>query len=193
MRVIRATHLDSAFLSCSHSASLKTRTSSSRRSHDTFHYGVARLQPALIHQLCSGPMPKGDIRPRFARTLTTSNGAIPLSPAQKDTIYALSTPPGRAGIAVIRISGPRALDVYNNLVKTRGRAETVTDTTQNDTRPAGVSTPEPWKMHRCSIVDPSSKQVLDEGLAVYFAGRNFLCFPLELKLTLLFSTTIIHF
>ncbi|KAH6686183.1 tRNA modification GTPase trmE [Plectosphaerella plurivora] len=46
-----------------------------------------------------------------------------------DTIYALSTAQGRAGIAVIRISGPRCLDVYRGLCPAkavpRGRHATV--------------------------------------------------------------------
>lgn len=36
-------------------------------------------------------------------------------PARHDTVYALSTAQGRAGIAVIRISGPSCLDVYKAL------------------------------------------------------------------------------
>ncbi|KAK3391978.1 hypothetical protein B0T20DRAFT_70298 [Sordaria brevicollis] len=36
-----------------------------------------------------------------------------------DTIYALSSGAGRAGIAVIRISGPGCLDVYNSLCPTK--------------------------------------------------------------------------
>ncbi|EAA32069.2 mitochondrial GTPase [Neurospora crassa OR74A] len=36
-----------------------------------------------------------------------------------DTIYALSSGSGRAGIAVIRISGPGCLDVYNSLCPTK--------------------------------------------------------------------------
>ncbi|PHH78140.1 hypothetical protein CDD82_3192 [Ophiocordyceps australis] len=36
-------------------------------------------------------------------------------PASDDTIYALSTAHGRAGIAVVRISGPSCLDVYRAL------------------------------------------------------------------------------
>lgn len=36
-------------------------------------------------------------------------------PSRHDTIYALSSAQGRAGIAVIRISGPSCLDVYNSL------------------------------------------------------------------------------
>ncbi|KAK0626586.1 hypothetical protein B0T14DRAFT_109428 [Immersiella caudata] len=36
-------------------------------------------------------------------------------PLEDDTVYALSSAPGRGGIAVIRVSGPACLDVYNGL------------------------------------------------------------------------------
>lgn len=36
-------------------------------------------------------------------------------PAKNDTVYALSSAQGRAGIAVIRISGPSCLDIYRSL------------------------------------------------------------------------------
>ncbi|KAJ7283402.1 hypothetical protein C8J57DRAFT_1053607 [Mycena rebaudengoi] len=80
-----------------------------------------------------------------------------LSDAQRSTIYALSTPPGKAGVAVVRVSGPDALKVRDRLVK---RAQT--------------HAPEPWKMERCRIVHPESNETLDEGLAVFFkAPRSF--------------------
>jgi hypothetical protein len=41
--------------------------------------------------------------------------------------------------------------------------------------------PEPWKMHRCSVVDPKTREVLDEGLAVYFAGTFVFNWELELS------------
>ncbi|KAM5383549.1 hypothetical protein ACJZ2D_001998 [Fusarium nematophilum] len=44
-----------------------------------------------------------------------SSGNSSHLPAVDDTIYALSTAQGRAGIAVIRISGPSCLDVYKAL------------------------------------------------------------------------------
>ncbi|OSD01803.1 tRNA modification GTPase TrmE [Trametes coccinea BRFM310] len=89
---------------------------------------------------------------------------LPLSDAQKRTIYALSTPPGKAGVAVIRISGPDALEVWRRIVQTyrsgKGKAR--------------ESVPEPWKMHRCRIVHPLSGDILDDGLAVFFKGpRSF--------------------
>ncbi|KAF9076664.1 tRNA modification GTPase TrmE [Rhodocollybia butyracea] len=80
-----------------------------------------------------------------------------LSDAQRKTIYALSTPAGKAGVAVIRISGPEALEVWKVLVKTSSRR-----------------LPEPWKMQRCKIVFPERQEVLDDGLAVFFkAPKSF--------------------
>lgn len=94
------------------------------------------------------------------------------SPAEKKTIYALSTPPGRGGIGVIRVSGPDALDVYSQMVHVRGGGSAKGKHKE--------LTPEPWKLRRCSIVHPESQEVLDEGMAVFFkgpslmfSGRNF--------------------
>ncbi|KAJ6538939.1 tRNA modification GTPase GTPBP3 [Mycena capillaripes] len=75
-----------------------------------------------------------------------------LSDAQRSTIYALSTPPGKAGVAVVRVSGPAALDVWSRLVKCRRRL------------------PEPWKMERCEVLHPDTRETLDDGLAVFFKG-----------------------
>jgi tRNA modification GTPase len=93
-----------------------------------------------------------------------ATGVVP-SPTEKKTIYALSTPPGRGGIGVIRVSGPDALDVYSQMVRVRagggakGKQKEVV--------------PEPWKMRRCSIVHPESQEVLDEGMTVFFQGPSF--------------------
>ncbi|EJF63061.1 tRNA modification GTPase TrmE [Dichomitus squalens LYAD-421 SS1] len=83
-----------------------------------------------------------------------------LSDAQRRTIYALSTPPGKAGVAVIRISGPDALKVWSGMVRTRAAGK----------GKAREREPEPWRMHRCSVVHPGSSEVLDDGLAVFFQG-----------------------
>lgn len=86
------------------------------------------------------------------------------SPTEKKTIYALSTPPGRGGIGVIRVSGPDALDVYSRMVRV-GRGVSVKGKQKE-------VMPEPWKMRRCSIVHPESQEVLDEGMAVFFRGPS---------------------
>ena len=86
---------------------------------------------------------------------------LALSDAQRRTIYALSTPPGKAGVAVIRVSGPDALEVWRGMVRTRAGGK----------GKAREREPEPWRMHRCSVVHPGSGEVLDDGLAVYFKGE----------------------
>lgn len=104
---------------------------------------------------------------KFSTNLTRNND-ISLSPSQKDTIYALSTPPGRAGVAVIRVSGPKAPQVYQHMVRAEKPRKKEQD---NSFKP-----PTPWKMHRCSIIDPVTREVLDEGLFVYFAGEYLIYF-----------------
>lgn len=112
----------------------------------------------------------GGIQTRYLRAFSSEKDVIPLSPAQKETIYALSTPPGRAGIAVIRISGPEVSQVYGKVVKPTINLRVKTTGGVEDTHSLQTRMPEPWKMHRCSVLDPETKQVLDEGLTVYFAG-----------------------
>src|ERR1700722_3615116 len=43
--------------------------------------------------------------------------ALSLSDSQRRTIYALSTPPGKAGIGVVRISGPGSANVWTRMVQ----------------------------------------------------------------------------
>jgi tRNA modification GTPase len=85
------------------------------------------------------------------------------SPSERKTIYALSTPPGKGGIGIIRISGPDALDVYSTMVRVK--------TGRNMKGKEKEHHPEPWKMQRCSIVHPNNGQVLDEGMVVFFQGK----------------------
>lgn len=87
----------------------------------------------------------------------TSHIYPPLSDAQRQTIYALSTPPGKAGVAVVRVSGPDALQVWRRMVQTQKRSQDVS--------------PEAWKMERCRIAHPENGEMLDDGLAVYFRGK----------------------
>jgi hypothetical protein len=91
-----------------------------------------------------------------------SNKLVP-SPSERETIYAVSTPPGKGGIGVVRVSGPDALDVYSGMVRVKRRSAIPGKQRER--------TPEPWRMHRCSIVHPSNNKVLDEGMAVFFQGK----------------------
>ncbi|KAF8632008.1 hypothetical protein AX17_004952 [Amanita inopinata Kibby_2008] len=99
----------------------------------------------------------------YARTLTTAFPHAPTtSDAQKSTIYALSTPPGKGGVAVVRVSGPDTLAVWQCMVR--------------PSRPRfALVHPRPWRMEHCRIVkpfgaNPNSEETIDEGLAVYFRG-----------------------
>lgn len=84
------------------------------------------------------------------------------SDAQRETIYAVATPPGKGGVAVIRISGPHASHVYFRMVrpfprKSKGKGK------------EGIEAVlKPRKMVRCTVVDPLNGDELDDGLAVFF-------------------------
>ncbi|GBE79231.1 tRNA modification GTPase TrmE [Sparassis latifolia] len=97
-----------------------------------------------------------------ARLERVEDPELVLSDAQRRTIYALSTPPGKAGVAVIRVSGPDALRVWSCMVMANSDARSKDKARETD--------PEPWKMHRCKIIHPESGESLDDGLAVFFRG-----------------------
>ena len=69
-----------------------------------------------------------------------------------ETIYALSSAPGRAGIAVVRISGPEAGGTYAAFTG----------------QPADTAR----ALHRVGLRDPASGERLDDGLAVWFPAPN---------------------
>ena len=64
-----------------------------------------------------------------------------------DTIFALASAPGRAGIAVIRISGDKAGKTLIRL---------------------GCKSPEPRKATRATLIDPTTKERIDDGLVLWF-------------------------
>ena len=65
-----------------------------------------------------------------------------------DTIFALSTAPGRAGIAVVRVSGPKALEALKTL------------------SPGLVL--EPRQIKRARFYQPGGREELDDGMTVWF-------------------------
>lgn len=67
-----------------------------------------------------------------------------------DTIVALSTPPGRSGIGVIRLSGPRSLEIARLLIRDN------------------TFTPEPNHAILKKLSDPQSQETLDHSLITYF-------------------------
>ncbi len=70
-----------------------------------------------------------------------------------DTIFALSSAPGRAGVAVIRVSGPQAVDSFNALIRNTNNKSIPTRTLRK-------------------IYDPVTGLLLDEALALGFAGPH---------------------
>jgi tRNA modification GTPase len=68
-----------------------------------------------------------------------------------DTIYAFSTAPGRAAIAVLRLSGPGAKDALKAL---------------------GGKLPAPRRAAVVNFADPASGEAIDRGLALYFPGPS---------------------
>ncbi|OWK51295.1 tRNA modification GTPase GTPBP3, mitochondrial [Lonchura striata] len=102
-------------------------------------------------------------RGRWARTLSsavppaggtggTAGGTAGGTGGTGDTIFALSSAPGRCGVAVIRASGPGSAGVLRSLTGTPGP-------------------PPPRVLALRRIRDPQSAETLDRGLVVWFPGR----------------------
>jgi tRNA modification GTPase len=67
-----------------------------------------------------------------------------------DTIFALASAPGRAGVAVWRVSGPAASSLFKTLLR--------------------IPVPLPRLATRVALADPASGENLDDGLALWFPG-----------------------
>lgn len=74
--------------------------------------------------------------------------------SKKDTIVALSTPPGRSGIGVIRLSGDDALAYTRTLLQDEHFS------------------PEPNRVALRKIFDPESRELLDRALITYFKAPH---------------------
>jgi len=73
-----------------------------------------------------------------------------LSASDQDTICAIATPPGRAGVGVVRVSGPLAAKLALSLLGFAPRAR---------------------HAHYCAFSNPDG-ELIDQGLALYFPGPN---------------------
>ncbi|GJD06121.1 tRNA modification GTPase MnmE [Galdieria sulphuraria] len=73
----------------------------------------------------------------------------------QDTIFALSTPPGRAALAVVRVSGALSLQLLERLSKSTESFDFV-----------------PRKLIRKRIVDPFTGAHLDDAMITYFRSPN---------------------
>jgi tRNA modification GTPase len=70
-----------------------------------------------------------------------------------ETIVAISTPPGRGGIGIVRFSGPLAVAIANSMLVLRN--------------PLAHA-----QARFAEIPDPETNAKLDEAIATYFAGPN---------------------
>ena len=68
------------------------------------------------------------------------------------TIFALSSGAGKAGIAVIRVSGSKALLTLDRLT--------------------GLKSPTTRRAHRVKITEPETKEIIDDGLVLFFPAPN---------------------
>ena len=161
----------------------------------------SKLPPKLFHQSTiktSSIHVPSYCRPLSSNSPTTSTVKTQLPPpsdAQRKTIYALATPPGKAGVAVIRFSGPEAYAVYervtrpytsisSNSLNKIGEANISSSTKleyQSDVNHARVQGErssrkrkplEHRKMTRCIVVNPLTGEDIDDGLAVFFKGTS---------------------
>jgi len=71
-----------------------------------------------------------------------------------DTIAAISTPPGRGGIGIIRISGPKAIDIAGAIFKRAVPAKQLIS----------------HKIYFGKIVEAATQSILDEVILFYMAG-----------------------
>lgn len=83
---------------------------------------------------------------------------LALSDAQRRTIYALSTPPGKGGVAVIRVSGSDARRVWKAV--TRPIHASLTD-----------KAPVPRLAELRHVIDPLTSEKLDDALVLFFQGE----------------------
>jgi tRNA modification GTPase len=99
--------LESMIRNASSKAIIYTRNVSS---HALYPRTALLRKPALI-QSRLGRRPSISVATPIIQRNFSSASAIDYSSFNDETIYAVSTAPGRAGIAIVRISGPSCLEV----------------------------------------------------------------------------------
>lgn len=73
-----------------------------------------------------------------------------------DTIAAISTPPGRGGIGVVRLSGPASLEIATSIFQSRSQA-------QHNL---------PNRAHFGLIIDPAAGETVDEVILTFFKSPH---------------------
>jgi tRNA modification GTPase len=72
-----------------------------------------------------------------------------------DTIAAISTPPGRGGIGVVRLSGPSALETANTIFHSESHSPI-----------------EPGRARLGRVIDPATADLVDEAILTYFKAPH---------------------
>jgi tRNA modification GTPase len=73
-----------------------------------------------------------------------------------DTIAAISTPPGRGGIGVVRLSGPSSLEIAASIFQTKSQAQL----------------DQPNRAHFGRFVDPATGEIVDEVILTFFKSPH---------------------
>ncbi|OZJ04244.1 hypothetical protein BZG36_04243 [Bifiguratus adelaidae] len=95
--------------------------------------------------------------------------------ALRPTIFALSSGHGKAGVAIVRASGPNVKQAIQDMTRRVYRKNLVgleLDSKTDEVQPNGGSLI-PRKAHYREIVHPRTYEVLDRGLVLYFPGTEF--------------------
>lgn len=125
-------------------------------------------RPNVFIGLAGPPRPRAAVT-SVMHTATRDNQSLrpdpyspPKSASQRSTIFALATPPGRGGIGVVRISGPDASKVWKHMLVSHRTGKSMSLPGKNL----------PRQLFRCRIVHPVTGDVIDDGMAVYFRGKE---------------------
>lgn len=73
-----------------------------------------------------------------------------------DTIAAISTPPGRGGIGVVRLSGPASLEIATSIFRSRSEAPLNS----------------PNRAHFGRVIDPATSEIVDEVILTFFKSPH---------------------
>ncbi|HTW49777.1 MAG TPA: tRNA uridine-5-carboxymethylaminomethyl(34) synthesis GTPase MnmE [Acidobacteriaceae bacterium] len=81
----------------------------------------------------------------------------------QETIVAISTPPGRGGIGIVRLSGPHAAQIASGLIRLRGSSAAAAE--------QGLKL-KPARARVAEIPDPETGAKIDEAVVTYFAAPH---------------------
>lgn len=100
-------------------------------------------------------------QPVLKRIRLASTSSSPL--IQLPTIFASASGKGRSAIQILRISGDDALEVWRKMtVSPKGKKQTQGD-------------PKPRRAILRKVVHPETREILDEGVVLYFPSKSLSC------------------